>query len=75
MIGHATEVEVDGNGRMLLPQPLREYAQLDKKLVLVGQGNKLELWSEVLWLAEREQALEDSGPEAELPQELMSLTL
>ena len=75
MLGYATDLELDGNGRMLLPQPLREYAQLDKKLVLVGQGNKLELWSEVLWLAEREQALEHSGPEAELPQELMSLTL
>jgi MraZ protein len=75
MLGYATDLELDGNGRMLLPQPLREYAQLDKKLVLVGQGNKLELWSEALWLAEREQALQESGPEAELPEELMSLTL
>ena len=75
MLGYATDLELDGNGRMLLPQPLREYARLDKKLVLVGQGNKLELWSEALWLAEREQALQDSGPEAELPEELMSLTL
>ena len=74
-LGYATDLELDGNGRMLLPQPLREYARLDKKLVLVGQGNKLELWSEALWLAEREQALQDSGPEAELPEELMSLTL
>lgn len=75
MLGYATDLELDGSGRMLLPQPLREYAQLDKKLVLVGQGNKLELWSEALWLAERDQALQDSGPEAELPDELMSLTL
>ena len=75
MLGYATDLELDGNGRMLLPQSLREYARLDKKLVLVGQGNKLELWSEDLWLAERDQALQDSGPEAELPEELMSLTL
>ena len=75
MLGYATDLELDGNGRLLLPQPLRDYAQLDKKLVLVGQGNKLELWSEALWLAERDQALRDSGPEAELPDELMSLTL
>ena len=75
MLGYATDVELDSNGRMLLPQPLREYAMLDKRLVLVGQGNKLELWSESLWLAEREKALQDSGPEAELPEELMSLTL
>lgn len=75
MLGYATEIELDSNGRMLLPAPLREYAQLEKKLVLVGQGNKFELWSEPLWLAEREQALAESGPEAELPDELMSLIL
>jgi MraZ protein len=75
MLGYATDLTLDSNGRMLLPQSLREYAQLDKKLVLVGQGNKLELWSEALWLAEREQALSDSGPDAELPEELFSLTL
>ena len=75
MLGYATDLELDGNGRMLLPQSLREYASLDKKVVLVGQGNKLELWSENLWLAERDQALQDSGPGAELPEEVMSLTL
>jgi MraZ protein len=75
MLGYATDLELDGNGRMLLPAPLREYARLEKKLVLVGQGNKLELWSETLWMAERDQALLESGPEAALPDELLSLTL
>ena len=75
VIGYATDLELDSNGRLLMPAPLRDYAQLEKKLVLVGQGRKLELWSEQLWLAEREQALEDSGHDAELPEELMSLTL
>ena len=75
VLGYATDIELDGNGRMLLPQSQREYAQLEKKLVLVGQGNKLEIWSEALWLAEQEQALEDSGPDAVLPDELLSLKL
>ncbi|MBE9539813.1 MAG: division/cell wall cluster transcriptional repressor MraZ, partial [Proteobacteria bacterium] len=75
LLGYATDLELDGSGRLLLPAPLREHAKLSKKLVLVGQGNKLELWSEALWLAEREQALLESGPDAELPEELMSLTL
>ncbi len=75
VIGYATDLELDSSGRMLLPAPLREYAELEKKLVLVGQGKKLELWAEEMWLAEREQALEESGLEAELPEELMSLTL
>ena len=75
VLGYASDIELDGNGRMLLPQSQREYAQLDKKLVLVGQGNKLEVWSEALWMAEQEQALEDSGPDAVLPDELLSLKL
>jgi len=75
ILGYATDLELDGSGRMLLPASLREYARLEKKLVLVGQGNKLELWSDTLWLAETEQALLDSGPEAEVPDELLSLTL
>lgn len=75
MLGYATDLELDGNGRLLLPPALRDYAQLEKKLVLVGQGNKLELWSETLWLAECDQALRDSGPEVELPDELTALKL
>ena len=75
LIGYASELQFDANGRTLLPQSLRDYAGLQKKLVLVGQGNKLELWSEALWLAEREQALQDSGSDAELPDELITLSL
>ncbi len=73
MLGYATDLELDGNGRLLLPQSLRDYAQLDKAVVLVGLGNKLELWSEPLWLEERDRSLRDSGPEAELPDELTAL--
>jgi MraZ protein len=74
VLGYASDLELDGNGRVLLPQSLRDYAQLEKKAVLVGQGNKLELWSEDLWLAEREAALAAEA-EGEIPIELMSLTL
>jgi MraZ protein len=75
VLGYATDLELDGNGRVLLPAPLRDYAKLEKKLVLVGQVKKLELWSEDLWIAERDQALAEAGSGAELPQEMMSLTL
>ena len=40
LIGHATECELDGNGRILLPTPLREFARLEKRVVLIGQGKK-----------------------------------
>lgn len=59
MLGYASELEMDANGRVLLPQALRDHAELEKKLVLVGQMNKFELWSEEKWAEETELALED----------------
>jgi len=49
LIGHATDLELDANGRILLPLNLREYGSFAKKLVLVGQGNKIEVWAEDQW--------------------------
>ena len=54
ILGHAHECELDSQGRILVPSPLREYAELDKKTVLVGQLNKFELWDAEAWLAQRE---------------------
>lgn len=74
LIGHATEVEVDANGRMLLSNPLRDYAQLGKKVVLIGQGKKFELWDETLWNERMESWLGD-GSGDEMPAALAELTL
>ena len=74
LIGHATEVEVDGNGRMLLSNPLREYAQLGKKVVLIGQGKKFELWDEAVW-NERMQTWLHESADATTPAALEELTL
>tara|TARA_B100001778_G_C18354660_1_gene523606 strand:- start:147 stop:635 length:489 start_codon:yes stop_codon:yes gene_type:complete len=49
VIGHATESEIDSQGRFLIPNPLREYADIQKKIILLGQGSKFELWSESVW--------------------------
>lgn len=76
LIGHATEVELDANGRLLLPPLLREYAQLDKKLMLIGQGKKFELWDEQQWHTGRSNWLsEETGANGELPEELQTLAL
>jgi MraZ protein len=61
LIGHATDVELDANGRLLLPPLLRDYAQLDKRVVMIGQGNKFEIWDEGLWQSRREQWLEEEA--------------
>ena len=45
----AAQVEVDKQGRILLPAHLREFAGLDKDVVLVGVGSRVEIWSKEKW--------------------------
>ena len=54
MIGHAHDVEMDGAGRVLVPPLLRDLAQLDKDVMLIGQGERLEIWSERTWSEQRQ---------------------
>jgi len=75
MIGHATDVDLDGSGRMLVPPALREYGGLTKTAMLVGQGNRFELWDEAQWNESREQWLKADASAEELPPELSSLSL
>lgn len=75
LLGHATELELDGHGRILLPQMLREFARLERRAVLVGQGNKFELWDEQRWIDRRESWLEEDSDAVALPAELESLSL
>ncbi len=76
LVGHATDVEMDGQGRLLLTQPLREFAGLDKHSVLIGQGNKFELWDEECWNGRRDNWLEDTDMEnLDLPSELQNLSI
>jgi MraZ protein len=76
LIGHATDVELDGSGRVLLPPVLRDYAQLDKRVVMIGQGNKFEVWDENLWQSRREAWLvEESSKEGGLPDEMKTFSL
>lgn len=75
LIGHANDVELDGSGRILLPQPLREYAGLDKEVVLMGQGKKLELWSKSEWDDRRNEYLDAAKQSEPLPAELQSFSL
>jgi MraZ protein len=74
LIGHADDCSIDGSGRILLPQQLREFANIDRKAVLVGQGDKYEIWDEAHWLAQRESLLSIQLDESALPVELESLS-
>ncbi|HEY5655332.1 MAG TPA: division/cell wall cluster transcriptional repressor MraZ, partial [Woeseiaceae bacterium] len=74
MVGYASELELDGHGRILLPRELRDFAALDRQAILIGQGNKFELWDEERWNEKRDSWLSDDD-EVGLPSELESLSL
>jgi len=76
LIGHATDIEVDANGRILLPTILRNYARLNKDVVMIGQGNKFEVWDNELWESMREQWLaEEAAKVGGLPDEMKTFSL
>ena len=75
MMGHATEVEMDSHGRLLLPPLLRELAQLEKDSMLIGQGERFEIWNERTW-SEQRQVWRDNAArldKADLSAELKAL--
>lgn len=73
LVGYAEDVRMDTAGRILVPPALRQFAQLDKSVVLVGQGNKFELWNKESW----EQQMERAGGfgSGTLPPELEGFSL
>jgi MraZ protein len=73
LVGHADDVDIDGSGRILVPPALREYASLEHHVVLVGQGNKFELWDEAKWREQTARAI--TFPTGGLPPELDGFSL
>jgi MraZ protein len=76
MRGYATDCQMDGQGRILIQQELKEYAGLVKQVVILGQGNKFELWDQQAWYQQRDQWLQDIGDDSGEPSDaLKSLSL
>jgi MraZ protein len=76
MRGYASDCQLDGQGRILIPQELRDYAGLEKDVILLGQGNKFEIWNAAVWAEQRDQWLQAVGSEGDEPPEaLRSLSL
>jgi len=74
LIGHATDCELDKASRILIPATLREYAKLNKKLILSGQGNNFELWDEDAW-HKQISSLDALTRKEEIPPEITQLSL
>lgn len=71
LVGAATEVEPDGNGRISIPASMRSAIGIDRRAVLLGMGDKFELWSEQAHHAQIRQAITDD----DLGDDLLGLQL
>jgi MraZ protein len=71
LVGAATVVEPDSNGRVTLPASHRAAAGIEKKAVLLGMGGKFELWSEQAHLAQIRQTI----GEDEISEDMLDLRL
>ena len=73
LVGSATAVEPDGSGRILLPPSLRQVAGLEKRVVMLGMGNRFEIWNENTLNAKRIE--EESNLDEQASAEMASLVL
>ena len=75
LIGYATEVNLDGTGRLLLSPELRAFAGLEKAIVLTGQGKKCEIWGKQAWDKRQAETGQADFSAPELASALDSLAL
>lgn len=69
-IAGATECSLDGHGRILVPNTMRQFAELERDVVWVGQLDTAELWSAPRWQSAVEDAMEDPKGLAQAMSEL-----
>ena len=70
MLAGAMDVELDKQGRIILPEYLRKFASVKKNVVIAGLYNRLEIWDEELWNKYKGQTEAESGAIAEKMAEL-----
>lgn len=74
MIGYATDVEPDSVGRIRISQEQRDFARLGNKVILIGQGNKFEVWDEPTWTGLSDDWCDDEQGTSEPSAALASLS-
>ena len=76
MRGYAYDCQLDSQGRVLIPSELRDYARLLKQTVILGQGNKFEIWDQSSWEQQRDIWLAQvDAQDGEFSEALKSLSL
>ncbi len=71
-IGNATETDMDAQGRLLVPEKLRNFAEMEKHIFLVGQLNKFEIWNDAAWVNKEKEWMD--GDDTEGLEDLGSLS-
>ena len=65
ILASAHEVEIDSAGRVLLPQQLRSYANINQEVSINGNGDRLEIWDQATWESYRDSIWKDIRETAE----------
>jgi MraZ protein len=65
LLAGAMDVDVDGQGRVVLPEYLRQYAKLGKETVIAGLYNRLEIWDKAVWEKYKSETEKNSNEIAE----------
>ena len=73
LVGFVEDINIDSAGRILVSPELREFAGLDKEVMLVGQGSHFELWNKEAWRAQLAQVMQSDS--FEMPAELEGFSL
>ena len=73
LVGYAEDLDLDATGRLLVSPALREFADLEKQTMLVGQGSHFELWNIESWHKQLKQVM--TGGDMSLPAELEGFSL
>ena len=75
LMGYATDLELDGHNRVLIPKEHREFVGLDSQAMMFGQGNKFEVWDEGRWNEQLSRWMDSgSADSADLTAELETLS-
>jgi MraZ protein len=72
-VGYAEDITIDAAGRLLVSQSLRDFASLDKDVMLVGQGSHFEMWNLGSWRKQLELVMGNTT--IEMPAELEGFSL
>jgi len=74
-VGHATDITLDSNDRVLIPAAMRSHAGIETRAVMFGQGNKIELWCEEIWQerSSKDKTMLTNTPQEDIPEDASKL--